>query len=202
MPRFPFRRSPGQDLRDLFAHDRLQAQANTLGYSSLSPGEGSAEVRDGTGKVVAQFGHDATGKLGFLVPDGPGWQTVQEQAAKAADAATAPLSGKVTTLEGKTSTLEGKVSTVEGKVTTLEGRADSHASRIGAAENDITALQSGKVSTATHNALAGRVGALENVDVTHKGKINALIDYVAGLEADMRVYHPGKAPANPPSKIT
>ena len=149
--RFPFRRSVGDDLRDLFAHDRLNAQTNHLGHSSLSPGEGSFDILDAAGNVVAVYGHHA-GKSGFLMPNGTGgWQTVSER-----------IAAENAVLTDRLDSHASRIGAVEGRAGTLEGRADSHAQRIGAAENDISALQSGKVSQSTHNALAGRVGAVEN----------------------------------------
>lgn len=157
MPRFPFPRSVAADLRDQFKADRLEAQTNHLGYTSLGPDDGSAEVRDANDNVLAHFGH-AAGKAGFLVPNGSGWQTIQEHVA----ASTAALGARVTTAEGRLDTHASRLGAVEGRATTLEGRADSHATRIGAAENDIDSLESTKVGVSTHNALAGRVGAAEN----------------------------------------
>lgn len=154
MPRFPFKRSVGQDLRDLFGHDRIKDQERGLGYSSISPGEGSSEVLDAAGNTVAHFGH-AAGKAGFLIPDGAGWQTVQEHTA----AANAVLSGRL-------DDHAARIGAAENDITAAEGRLDSHASRIGAAENDINAVES---VNATQNGRlddhASRIGASEN-DIT------------------------------------
>ena len=188
MARFPFRRSVGEDLRDLFAHDRLQAQANDLGYSSLGPDDGSFDVVDANGTAVARYGHVGT-KSGFLVPGGGGsWITTGEQAQAIADASAAALSDR---LDSHASRLGA-----------AEGRLDSHASRIGAAENDISALQTGKANQSTVTTLAGRVGALETEDGKLKAKINSVIDFVLDLEEYVRSQHPGKVPANPPGKMT
>lgn len=159
MPRFPFRRSVGQDLRDLFGHDRLKATARGLGYSSISPGEGAIGILDAADQPVAVYGHYA-GKVGFLVPDGAGWQTVQEHTA----AANAVLSGRLddhaarigaaenditaaeTRLDAHGTRLgfvESDITSIEGVNATQNGRLDDHASRIGASENDITDIKTG-----------------------------------------------------------
>lgn len=154
MPRFPFKRSVGQDLRDLFGHDRLIVQERGLGYSSISPGEGSFDILDASEVPVARYGHYA-GKVGFLVPDGAGWQTVQEHTA----AANAVLSGR---LDDHAS----RIGAAENDITAAEDRLDSHASRIGAAENAIDAVEG---VNATQNGRlddhASRIGAAEN-DIT------------------------------------
>lgn len=170
MPRFPFKRSVGQDLRDLFAHDRLKQQERGLGYSSISPGEGSAEVRDAAGATLAQFGH-AAGKAGFLVPDGSGgWQTVQEHTSAAVAAGTTSLTSRMTTAEGRLDDHASRIGAVEGRMGTAEGRLDSHASRL---------------------------GALENKDVAIVAKQGEIIDRLNELEDFVASQHPTK-PIYPP----
>lgn len=155
MPRFPFRTSPGQDLRDLFGAERLRAQSRDLGSSSITQGEGSLELRPtDDGPAVAMFGDLPGGGFGVGVPDGAGgWRTVQQDAQVRADAAqaaaeaagaaaNAALAGRVTSAEGRLGTTEGRLSTAESKNSQQDGRLDSHASRLGATENDVTAMQS------------------------------------------------------------
>lgn len=156
MPSFPFRRSVGQDLRDLFGHDRIKDQERGLGYSSISPGEGSAEVRGAGGNTLAHFGH-AAGKSGFLVPDGASWQTVQEAIA----AGTTALEGRMDTAEGRLDDHAARIGAVEGVNSTQNGRLDDHASRIGALEG-----ASGP-SQAEFDALKG--GVEQHYDQFHGG---------------------------------
>ncbi|WAC65189.1 hypothetical protein OVA14_07250 [Agrococcus sp. SL85] len=169
MPEFPFPTDVHADLRALFEHDRVDAQVNHLGYSSLSPGEGSAEVRDASGAVIAQFGH-AAGKAGFLMPRGSGWQTIQEWVAEEIASGTQALGTRVTTLEGRADAHATRLGSAEGRLGTLEGRADSHASRIGAAEGRL-------------NDHATRIGAAENVNTAQTNRINNVIDYEAATRA-------------------
>lgn len=67
MPKFPFRRSPGDDLRDLFQAYRLEAPSLQLGHSSLDPGKGELEVRDDAGDAVTTIGE---GTIGVHAPSG------------------------------------------------------------------------------------------------------------------------------------
>lgn len=178
MPRFPFRRSVGQNLRDLFEHDRLLAQSNQLGYSSLSPGEGMVEVWDASDELVAAVGHDDDGNAGLLVPaPGGGLQTVQEHIAAALAAEAAQL---------------------EARIADAEARLDGHASRLGAAENDIADVQAANAAQTTRlDGHAVRLGRHENdmeaIDAKLVNAHNALEQRVAELE------EPGKAgnPINP-----
>lgn len=172
MPRFPFRRSPGQDLRDLFAHDRIASQTNDLGYSSISPGEGLLEIRDAAGAAIAGMGHEA-GKSGFLVRRGGAWVTLQEHVDAEVAAGTAGVAdrlddharrigaaeGRLGTAEGRLDSHASRIGAAEGVNTTQNGRLDSHASRLGRHENDMEAID-GKLVSA-FNALESRVAQLE-----------------------------------------
>lgn len=157
MPRFPFPRSVATDLRDQYKADRLEAQTNHLGYTSLGPDDGSAEVRDANDNVLAHFGH-AAGKAGFLVPNGSGWQTIQEHVA----ASTAALGARVTTAEGRLDAHASRLGAAENDISAASARLDAHGNRLNFAESDIDSLEATKVGFSTHNALAGRVGAVEN----------------------------------------
>lgn len=152
MPRFPFARSPSEDLRDLYRIDRLRAQARGLGHSSISPGEGSLDVRNAAGNPVARYGHEG-GKSGLLVPDGSGWQTIQEYTAAQVAAGTSALGTRMGA---------------------AEGRLDSHASRIGAAESDISAVEGVNAAQTTRlDGHASRIGAAEGVNTTQNGRLDA-----------------------------
>lgn len=176
MPRFPFKRSVAQDLRDLWAIDRVDRQARNLGLSSLSPGDGSLDLIDG-GTTVARYGDLPGGGFGIGVPDGSGgWRTVQQDAQARADGAVGPLASEITTARGGFANLNARLSDhasrlggTEGRLTTAEGRLDSHASRIGATENVANGVQS-EVSTARGgfgslngrlNDHAARIGSAE-----------------------------------------
>lgn len=186
MARFPFVRSPGEQLRQLFQHDRVRAQSRQLGYSSISPGEGLLEIRDAAGSAIAGMGHEA-GKSGFLVRRGGAWVTVQEHIAAEIAAGTAELGSRMSSAEGRLDSHAarlgsaegrldshaGRLGSAEGRVGTLEGRADSHAARIGAAEGRL-------------NDHASRLGAVENVNSSQTTKINQTIDYAAGINANLK----------------
>ena len=154
MPRFPFRADVGQDLRDLFAHDRLTAQPRGLGLSSITQGEGSLDLLDAGGTAVARMGDAPSGGgFGLLVPDGVGgWRTVQADAQARADV------------------VDARVTAVEGRVTSAEGRLDSHASRLGATEgvangarSELNAARGGFASVGDRlSNHASRLGAVEN----------------------------------------
>lgn len=164
MPTFPFRRSVAQDLRDLFAHDRLRAQTRDLGASSITQGEGSLELRPtDTGTAVVHIGDLPGGGSGVGVPDGAGgWRTVQADAQARADAAAASAASALAALAAR--------------VTAAEGRLDSHASRLGAAEGSIGLLQS-EISSARGGF--GSLGARLN---DHVSRIGAAENAIAALQ--------------------
>ena len=164
MPRFPFRADVGQDLRDLFAHDRLAAQPRGLGLSSITQGEGSLDLLDASGSAVARMGDAPTGDgFGVLVPDGAGgWRTVQADAQARADAGDAVLD---TRLDSAESRLDSHAS----RLGAAEGRLDSHASRLGATEgvangarSELNAARGGFASVGGRlSDHASRLGAVE-----------------------------------------
>ena len=175
MPRFPFRSDVGQDLRDLYAHDRLTAQPRGLGLSSITQGEGSLDLLDAGGSAVARMGDAPTGSgFGVLVPDGAGdWRTVQADAqarADVVDARVTQTNTRVTAVEGRVSTAEGRLDSHASRLGAAEGRLDSHASRLGATEavadgarSELNAARGGFASVGARlSDHASRLGAVEN----------------------------------------
>ena len=176
MPRFPFRADVGQDLRDLYAHDRLTAQPRGLGLSSITQGEGSLDLLDAGGAAVARMGDAPTGSgFGVLVPDGAGgWRTVQADAqarADVVDARVTQTNTRVTAVEGRVSTAEGRLDSHASRLGAAEGRLDSHASRLGATEavaggarSELNAARGGFGSVGARlNSHSSRIGATEGV---------------------------------------
>ena len=171
MPKFPFRADVGQDLRDLFAHDRLTAQPRGLGLSSITQGEGSLDLLDASGAAVARMGDAPTGPgFGVLVPDGAGgWRTVQADAQARADAGDAVLDTRLDTAESRLTSTEGRLDSHASRLGAAEGRLDSHASRLGATEavangarSELNAARAGFGSLSGRlSDLASRIGAAE-----------------------------------------
>ena len=179
MPRFPFKRSVAQDLRDLWAIDRIDRQSRNLGLSSLSPGDGSLDLIDG-GSTVARYGDIPGGGFGIGVPDGSGgWRTVQQdaqaradaaQTAAAADATTkanAAQSAAVSSANGYTDTktaslpgLSSEVASARGGFETLGARLSEHASRLGSLENYDTTIS--QYATSNIGRLWADLGALRD----------------------------------------
>lgn len=176
MARFPFRRSVADDLRDLYQIDRIDRQARTLGYSSISPGDGSLDLINASGTTIARYGDLPGGGFGIGVPDGSGgWRTVQADAQARADAALttaqgliSALSGRVTTAEGRLDSHASRIGAVENRATTAESRLDSHASRLGNAEGRL-------------DSHVSRIGALEGEVHTARGGSPNLNARIAGV---------------------
>lgn len=169
MPKFPFRRSVAQDLRDLWTIDRLDRQARSLGQSSITQGEGSFDLLDSNGSPVARIGDTGTG-FGVMVPDGSGgWRTVQADAQARSDAAqVAAASYTDTQLAPVASEVQG----ARGGFGSLDGRLDDHASRLGSTEGDISSVSS-EVATAR-----GGFGTLG-------GRLNDHVSRIGGNETDI-----------------
>lgn len=94
--RFPYKRSVGQDLRDLFQVQRVQTQARDLGHSSIRQGEGAIRLlgTDGT-TVHAVLGDLPGGGYGLGVLSGGSILTVPQ----IVSGATGPLGTRIGTLE-------------------------------------------------------------------------------------------------------
>lgn len=164
MPIFPFRADVGQDLRDLFAHDRLEAQSRDLGNSSITLGEGSFDLLDSSGDPVARLG-DAPGGFGVMVPNGAGgWRTVQADAQAKADAAEQAAKDHA---DSAASAVQSEVTAARGGFGSLNGRLNDHASRLGATEGVANGARS-ELNTARGGF--GSVGARLN---SHSSRIGA-----------------------------
>lgn len=169
MPVFPFRTRVGDDLRALFKHDRLEAQSDRLGQSSIDPGGGVLEVRDAAGNAVAGLGH-VGGRMGLLIREGGSWKSMGEFVSEKVGEGTSGLQSRVSAAETDIYNLQ------QTRVT--QAVHNALAGRVGAAETDISTLQTTKASQSSHNILAGRVGALENKMNEVISTLNTVIDRV------------------------
>ena len=154
MSRFYQTPTPGGNLRDLYAKFQ-QWVSSGLGDSSIDwddeGDDGSSLDITVSDTTVAKYGHDGS-RHGFLVPNGTGWRTVQEDAQARADAAEADaksyadglsaaneaatdaLAGRVGDAESDISSLKSEVHTARGSFSNLDARLDSLAARISALE--------------------------------------------------------------------
>ena len=153
MPVFPFRTRVGDDLRALFKHDRLEAQSDRLGQSSIDPGGGVLEVRDATGGAVAGLGHGG-GKSGLLIREGGSWLTMQEHVASVG----AALGDRLDAHASRLGAAENRLDSHASRIGAAEGRLDSHASRLGSAENRLDAVEG------TAGGIAGLAARLASVE--------------------------------------
>ena len=138
MSRYRPQQTPGDNLRDLYSKFQ-QWISSALGSSSIdwddSGDDGESldvTVSDGT---VAKYGHSA-GKHGFLVPNGGGWQTVQEDATSKANAAEAAA---ISTANAHSDALN---TAMDGRMDTAESDIDTLQSEMNTAQSDINTLQS------------------------------------------------------------
>ena len=184
MPRFPYRRTWDSDVDDLWTALRRQSQANRIGNSSLSPGEGSLDLLNAAGDPVAKVGTDG-GSTGLLVPNGSGgWRTVQVDAQARADAAQSAAAADATAkanaaqsaangyTDTKTSALPGlssEIANARGGFSTLGARLSDHASRLGSLENYDTTIS---------QYATGNIGRLWQ-------DLNALRDWVEQYKANL-----------------
>lgn len=152
MTRYRKQQTPGDNLRDLYSKVRQQTSSG-LGNSSIDyegpedDGE-SLDITVGEGDdytTVAKYGHDGT-RHGFLVPNGSGWRTVQEDAQARADAAEADANAHANSLNAA---MDARMDTVESSQADMWG--------------DITALQSDLAGLRSRvSSLESRVSDLEN----------------------------------------
>lgn len=159
--RFPYKRSVGQDLRDLFGIQRLDAQARTLGRSSLREGEGAVRLlsADGT-TALAIFGDLPGGGSGVGVPVGGTMRSVAtvfgEQAATISTQA-GQISGLLTATgaqAARLTTLEAFKAYADNQITNLLGNATTTNARLNAVEGTTSSLST------TVGSLVTQVGAL------------------------------------------
>lgn len=156
MPRFPFRRSPADDLRDLYKVDRIKTQTRSLGHSSISPGDGVLEVRSAGGTILAGLGH-AGGKSGLLVPaPGGGWMTAEEYAQARAQAA---------------------------REDAFAEAAAQAAAALAAAQADATAKANAAIAAAAADATSKANGAAATAATDATAKANAAKAYADALTA-------------------
>jgi hypothetical protein len=153
MARWRKQQQVGDNLRDLYAK-LLQGISSGLGDSSIDwdddGDDGSSldiTVNDNT---VAKYGHDGS-RHGFLVPDGGGWQTVQEDAQGRADQAAADAKAYADTKA--TTTLNAAKSYTDDREDAVRNWADNRMDSIGATISALTNL---------YNNLENRVSALEH----------------------------------------
>lgn len=138
MSRYRKQQTPGDNLRDLYSKVQ-QWVSSALGSSSIDWDDGGDDgeslditVSDAT---VAKYGHDGS-KHGFLVPNGSGWRTVQEDAQARADQSEADAN-----------------SYTDARETAIRNWADGRMDNIGETISDLATM---------YNNLEARVYALEH----------------------------------------
>ena len=137
MSRYRKQQGPGDNLRDLYAKVQ-QWISSGLGDSSIDWDDSGDDlsslditVSDAT---VAKYGHDGS-RHGFLVPNGGGWQTVQEDATAKADAAEAAANAHANSLN---SAMDSRMDTAESDINSLQASRTSMLGRISGTESDIS----------------------------------------------------------------
>lgn len=134
MARFPYRRSVGGDLRDLFGHDRLSGWDRTLGTSSITAGEGGLQLVSGT-TTIAIVGDLPGGGFGVGIPNGAGgFYTVQDHVAK-----------KFADL--RASDIISNNGTVQADLIWASNKAQAASDRADAAHNRIAGLTASQVAS-------------------------------------------------------
>jgi len=178
--RFPYKRSVGQDLRDLFQVERLSSQARTLAHSSMRQGEGAVRFLNADGTAaLAILGDLPGGGYGVGIPNGAGgFVSVQDHVAakfaalRATDIPTnsgATVQADLTYLGGQTTLLSNRITNltaaqvasgsaggnVQADLTYLGQQASSASTRLGSAESSIGGLAS------SVGSLVSRMAAVE-----------------------------------------
>lgn len=166
------------EVRDLLG--RVEAlETGGLANSSLS--RGMLRIIDDSGDTYAAVGHSGA-FAGLLIPSGGALVDVQTWIIQriAADL-TVPLF----------------------RISQLESSMNNFGPRVGALEGDVAALQGANASGRLSNlearvaSLEGALPGMQAAIASLVSRLNATIDYAAGLDDSMRAYHPGK-PLNPP----
>ncbi len=137
MTRYRKQQTPGDNLRDLYSKIR-QWISSGLGDSSIDwdddGDDGSSLDVTVSDTTVAKYGHDGT-RHGFLVPNGPGWRTVQEDAQAKADAAEADAKSYADGLDAATRTwADGRMDEIGDTITSLATLYDNLETRVHALE--------------------------------------------------------------------
>lgn len=161
MSRFRRQQTPGDNLRDLYSKVQQWVSA-ALGSSSIDwdddgdDGESiDITVNDTT---VAKYGHDGS-KHGFLVPNGGGWRTVQEDAQARADAAEADSKAYTDT---KNAAMDSRMDNVESSQADMWGDITSIQSTLNSVKNEVhDARNSFSDLDARLDSLSSRISALE-----------------------------------------
>ncbi len=196
--RFPYQRSAGQDLRDLFKYERLRTSTDDLGQSSIDEGSGSLEVRDGDGTTVVGIGDLPGGGVGIAIRyDGSltslidllrdladRLEVVEEMGPGDGsgnnDVWDARQDRNIAGLRRRASNIEGKNTTQDQKLGTLGSRADDTDVDLAGLAKRVKALEDAKVSTQTGlvkaqqsaNNNAKAIGELDTVSRRHGTAIN------------------------------
>ena len=145
MSRYRKQQAVGDNLRDLYSHFQ-QWISSGLGDSSIDwdddGDDGSSLDLTVSDSTVAKYGHDGS-RHGFLVPNGSGWVTVQEDAQAKADAAEADAKAYTDSKDAATrSWADGRLDALSDQIDEQGDTISSLASAIGRLQDRVSALES------------------------------------------------------------
>lgn len=145
MSRYRKRQAVGDNLRDLYSHFQ-QWISSGLGDSSIDwdddGDDGSSLDLTVSDSTVAKYGHDGS-RHGFLVPNGSGWRTVQEDAQAKADVAEADAKAYTDSKDAATrSWADGRLDALSDQIDEMGDTISSLASAIGRLQDRVSALES------------------------------------------------------------
>lgn len=179
--RFPYKRSVGQDLRDLFQVERLSSQARTLAHSSMRQGEGAVRFLNADGTAaLAILGDLPGGGYGVGIPNGAGgFVSIQDHVAAkfAALRATDIPTNSGATVQADLTYLGGQTTLLSNRITNLTAAQVASGSAGGNVQSDLTYLgQQTASATSRLNSLnasqvaSGSAGGTVQLDLTYLGQ--------------------------------
>lgn len=194
---FPYPRSPGQDLRDLFGAEQVRSRSRDLGRSSIRAGEGAIRVlNDALTVVVAQIGDLPGGGAGIGVP-GPSNTIVpvQTHVTNAVTSGTADLRARTGDLETFKDFADRRIAAIDttlyaaGGLNEFRGYADRRITSIDGSLGGPDGLianrtwQDGQIAghTSSISSLGSRMGSVEGVNGTQNTRLGSLEGEISTL---------------------